>query len=307
MDFLLDVFRSKADVKVWVDKTSLQPGDGLQIRVELIPKTDFHVRSGKVELLYVESYVERVSSRHGTNYYKRTDTVTVAEETFMGNTDVTPVGDAYGSGAGYGSQRDYGSESDYSYGVELCVPQGVLPTMNAAMVKRKKPGIAWKLRVSLDVPKAVDVRESMPLVVFKPPSLGDLPSFPVVVESKKNHSVLTLSLGGDSARFGGTLKGSLNVLMLKGVPVHEAKVKLVKVEKFGDVRHVEDMSAVIVEHDVELTAGQAQQWDFQLDVPSTGLPSLRTRHSYVKWFVRASLDVRRRFDPVVEQDITVDF
>lgn len=307
MDFLLDVFRSKADVKVWVDKTSLQPGDELQVRVELIPKTDFYVRSGKVELLYVESYVDRVSDRHGTSYYKMTDIVTVAEETFMENTNVTPVGDAYGSGAGYGSQMDYGSEGDYSYGVKLCVPQGVLPTMNAAMVKRKKPGIAWKLRVSLDVPKAVDVRESMPLVVFKPPSLGDLPPSPVVVESKKNHSVLTLSLVGDSARFGDPLKGSLHVLMLKDVPVYEAKVELVKVEQFGDVKHVEDMSAVIVEHDVELTAGQTQQWDFQLDVPSASLPSLRTRYSYVKWFVRASLDVRWRFDPVVKQDVTVDF
>ncbi|MDE0267931.1 MAG: hypothetical protein OXI96_02690 [Acidimicrobiaceae bacterium] len=307
MDFLLDVFRSKVDVKVWVDKTSLQPGDGLQVRVELLPKTDFYVRRGKVELLCVESYVDKVSGRHGSSYHKRTDTVTVAEETFMENTDVTPVGDAYGSGAGYGSQRDYGSEGDYEYGVELCVPQGVLPTMNAAMVKQKKPGIAWKLRVSLDVPKAVDVRESMPLVVFKPPSLGDLPSSPVVMESKKNHSVLTLSLVGGHARFGGILKGSLNVLMLKDVPVYEARVELVKVERFGDVGHVEDMSAVIVEHDVELTAGQAQQWDFQLDVPSAGLPSLRTRYSYVKWFVRASLDVRWRFDPVVEQYITVDF
>ena len=57
--------RPKADFNVRVSGDALQPGDDLEARVELLPREDFHVRLGKVELVRLETYVQTVRHQYG--------------------------------------------------------------------------------------------------------------------------------------------------------------------------------------------------------------------------------------------------
>ena len=47
--------RPKADLNIQISETTLHPGDEFEARVELVPREDFHVRLGKVELVCVET------------------------------------------------------------------------------------------------------------------------------------------------------------------------------------------------------------------------------------------------------------
>ena len=63
---MLSLFRRPgADLQIEVDKTVLQAGDELSARVTLVPKQDFDVRQGKVELICTETYVLMTSSQYG--------------------------------------------------------------------------------------------------------------------------------------------------------------------------------------------------------------------------------------------------
>ena len=43
--------RPKADLNIQINNSTIHPGDELEARVELLPREDFHVRLGKVELV----------------------------------------------------------------------------------------------------------------------------------------------------------------------------------------------------------------------------------------------------------------
>ena len=47
--------RPKADLSIRVSRDTMEPGDELEARVELLPREDFHVRLGKVELVQLET------------------------------------------------------------------------------------------------------------------------------------------------------------------------------------------------------------------------------------------------------------
>ena len=47
--------RPKADLNIQISETTLHPGDEFEARVKLVPREDFHVRLGKVELVRLET------------------------------------------------------------------------------------------------------------------------------------------------------------------------------------------------------------------------------------------------------------
>ena len=47
--------RPKADLNIQISETTLHPCDEFEARVELVPREDFHVRLGKVELVRLET------------------------------------------------------------------------------------------------------------------------------------------------------------------------------------------------------------------------------------------------------------
>ena len=81
---MLSIFRRPgADLQIEVDKTVVQVGEDLRARVTLVPKTDFNVRQGKVELICTETYVQRTSSQYGQYYRRKTQVLSRTGGSFM--------------------------------------------------------------------------------------------------------------------------------------------------------------------------------------------------------------------------------
>ena len=95
--------------------------------------------------------------------------------------------------------------------------------------------------------------------------------------------------------------------MLEDVTASEIRVELVRVEKFGNAGGDHTVDSVTLERDLSLQSGRTREWRFRLDVGRVGVPSLKTEKSSVRWLVKGVLSRSLRFDPRVEQEITVDF
>ena len=152
---MLSLFRRPgADLQIEVDKTVLQLGDELRARVTLVPKQDFDVRQGKVELICTETYVFRTSSQYGQHYHRKTQVLSRQVGSFLGSETVR---------AGL----------PYSGDVTLAVPADALPTLTGVSVNKIDPGISWTVIASLDVAKARDIQHSQEVTVVRPPGPDD--------------------------------------------------------------------------------------------------------------------------------------
>ena len=278
----------KADLNIQISETTLHPGAEFEARVELVPREDFHVRLGKIELVCVETCVQTTRTQYGVHYSKRTHTRSLAEETMMEDKIVRRWG---------------GISTD----VRFALPLDALPTLNGTTVQKIEPGIAWAVTAFLDVTKARDMRQSQEFNVVRLPDLDDSQPTPVVAESGHRQCALTLSLSRSDARSGDRMDGSLRAEMLEDVTTSEVRVELVRVEKFGNESQDHSVDVVALERDATLRSGQTREWRFQLDVGHVGVPSLKTEKSSVRWLVKGTLDRRMRRDLRVEQEISVDF
>ena len=280
--------RPKADLNIQISETTLHPGDEFEARVKLVPREDFHVRLGKVELVCLETCVQTTRSQYGVHYSKRTHTERLAEETIMEDRIIRRWG---------------GISTD----VRLALPPDALPTLSGTPVEKVQPGIAWAVTAFLDVTKARDMRQSEEFTVVRLPELDASQPNPTVAESRHRQSALTLSLSRSDARSGDRVDGTLRAEMLEDVDASEVRVELVRVEKFGNESQDHRVDVVTPERDETLKSGETREWDFQLDVGHVAVPSLETEKSSVRWLVKGTLDRRMRRDLRVEQEISVDF
>ena len=279
--------RPEADLSIHVDKTELHSGEELEARVTLVPKSDFHVRHGMIELVCTETYVQMTSSQYGTYYNRKTEIRYNVGETFLNDATV----------------RD---GLPHSTDVKLVVPADALPTMNGTKVSHVQPGITWEVTAFLDVARAKDFRCRQPVTVLSPPAPDDVRSRPVVAQIKHEQCALTLTVSSEEARSGDTVEGDLRTEMLQDVTAEEVRVELVRSEKFGNVEKNQTVDEVTFERDVSLRSGHIREWRFKLDVGEVGVPSLKTDKSSVRWLVKAWLVRNMRRDLRIEQEITVD-
>ena len=212
-DILFSEFgRPKADLNVRANRNALQPGDELEARVELLPREDFHVRLGTVELVRLETYIQTVRHQYGVSYHKRTHADIVASETFMENQTVRRLG---------------GSSTN----ARFVLPQDAIPTLSGSIFQKIQPGISWEIRALLDVTRARDMRQSQELKVARPPVSDDQPPRPVAAETGHRQCNLALELSQGEAQSGDTLNGALRAEMLDSVEAAEVRIELVRVEK----------------------------------------------------------------------------
>ena len=86
---MLSLFRRpEADLSIHVDKTELHLGEELEARVTLVPKSDFRVRHGMIELVCTETFVQKTSSQYGTYYNRKTENRYSVGETFLNDATV---------------------------------------------------------------------------------------------------------------------------------------------------------------------------------------------------------------------------
>ena len=279
--------RPDADLSIHVDKNELQPGEELEARVVLVPKSDFHVRHGMIELVCTETYVQKTSSQYGTYYNRKTATLYSVGETFLNDATVR-------------------NGVPHLTDVRLAVPADAMPTMSGTKVSHVQPGITWGVTAFLDVAGARDIRCSQPVTVLSPSAPDDVRSRPAVAQTKYEQCALTLTVSSGEARSGDTLDGDLRAEMLQDVTAEEIKVALVRSEKFGNVEKNRTVDEVTFERDVSLRPGHLREWQFKLDVGEVDVPSLKTEKSSVRWLVKAWLTRNMRRDLRIEQEIRVD-
>ena len=312
---LFGVLGSKADLEVKLSSGTVQPGGELDVVVDVFPKKSFQIRQAKVELNCLVTYVDWQTKRYvradrfgyrgsgisilgirvvsfgrdsrSGRYRPLTHRTTVAEETFMHE--------------GHLSQQ-----TPQSATVRLTVPRDVLPTLTGAPFHGMSPGISWKVRAVLDMPKAADAKKDQDIVVVKPPSLDAPRALPAAAESKSRKCVLVLSASSTDVRSQSTIEGTLQVRALKDVNASSVVVQLVRVEEFGDAKQTVEASKLVLERNSMLSAGQTREWPFRLDVGQVAVPTLQAFKSSVEWRLEGKLDMSRRRDPVVRQEMNVD-
>ena len=280
--------RPKADLNIRVSGDILQPGDEVEARVELLPREDFHVRIGKVELVQLEDYVQTVRHQYGVSYHKRTHAGVIASETFMENQIV----------------RRLGGSSSYA---KFALPQDAIPTLRGSVFQKIEPGISWEIRALLDVTRARDIRRVETFEVARPLADEDAPHRPVAAAAERGQRTLTLDVSQGEARSGDTLSGALGAEIRRDVDTAEVRVELVRVEKFGNEGQDHVVGRAVLDRDVTLRSGEAREWNFDLDVGQVNVPSLKAEKSSVTWLLRGTLDRRMRRDLRVEQEISVGF
>ena len=280
--------RPDADLRVQISQTELQAGEELEARVELVPKSNFHVREGRLELVCTEVYVQKTSSQYGAHYQRKSDTRVRVGETFTEN----------------GNLR---SGVKYTTNLKLAVPADAPRSIRGTKVRNIEPGIVWEVEAYLDVASARDLRESIEVKVVEPSTTKGGSTRPVTAEVEHRQGRLNLELPSESARSGDTLDGRLLVEMAQDVSAEEIRVELVREEKFGNDAKEHTVDQVTLESDASLELGDAKEWRFQLNIGQVEVPTLKTEKSYVRWFVKAVLARAMRTDLRVEQDISVDY
>ena len=280
--------RPDVDVQISVNKSDLHAGDELDARVALLPKGDFRVRHGRVELVCTETWVQRVDSQYGSSYHRKTNALSRAGETFMEDQTVR-------NGVPYPAE------------LRVTLPQDALPTITGAKVQKIEPGIAWAVTVDLDVARARDIKESQEITVVATPAPRDERPSPTVAESRRGQCVLTLEVSRSEARSGNRVDGALRAEPQQDMTASEAKVKLVRAEKFGNTERSHVVDSASLERDLSLQSDRTREWRFSLDFGQVSVPSLKTEKSSVRWLVRGVLDRSLRSDPKVEQEIAVGF
>ncbi len=280
--------RPKTDLNIRLDKDRLLPGDELEARFELLPREDFHVRLGKLELVRVETCVQITRSQYGPHYSKKVYASTLAEETFLEDRIVRRLG-------------------GLSAKARFSLPTDALPTLNGSVVQKIQPGVSWEVRASLDISRARDLNLSQAFIVDSLPARKDAPSRPAVAEARHRQCALTLDLSRTEARSGDRIDGSLRADMLEDLDAAEVRVELVRAEKLGNEAQDHVADKTIFERDVALESGEAREWRFSLDVGQVSVPSLKTDKSSVVWLVKGVLDRKMRRDLRVEREIAIDF
>lgn len=280
--------RPDVDVQISVNKSDFHAGDKLDARVALLPNGDYRVRHGRVELVCIETWVQRIDSQYGSSYHRKTEVLSSQGETFLEDQTVR-------------------NGLPYSADLRVAVPRDALPTLRGELVQKIEPGIAWAVKVDLDVARARDIKESQEITVVATPAPRNERPVPAVAESTRGGCPLTLELSRSEARSGDRVDGTLRAEPQGDVTASEARVELVREEKFGNTAKNQVVDQVTFERDLSLQSGEEREWSFSLEVGRVAMPSLKTEKSSVRWLVRAVLDRSLRTDPKVEQEIDVAF
>ncbi len=275
-----------------IDRTTLHPGEEVRGRISLIAKGEFFVRSAIVELVCVETYVEKVITydhRYGNQQENRDATITHsrAREIFM--RDMT-------------MRRALPFSTDVSFAVPADAPL----TAVGANVDSVQPGIAWTLKTSLDVANALDIRRDQEIRVVRESEPGDAPSGTLVSETSTEQCILSLRVPSGRVRSGETVEGVLHAQAIEDFDVSEVRAELIRVEVFGDSEREIRVVRASLQSDVSLSAGEKRDWRFRMNVGEVRAPSMKTRNSSVRWLVAGVVARRMRFDSRVVLEISVD-
>ncbi|HEV2743814.1 MAG TPA: sporulation protein [Rubrobacter sp.] len=290
-DFRLAHGRSRAGVEILVDKGASLPGESVDITVRVRGKKAFPVKLGQVELLYENEYTYKDRRHHhngdGDSYTttekkRATDRIKTDVQRFVEGVRITP-----------------GSLMEKRLSLRL--PENVPPSARGKITK-----VEWKVKATLEIPKALDIVEEVPITVLSPAQ----PVFPGGSVSEFSGDC-GMEIGLSAASFGPAdrIEGKLTVTSREDLEARALRVELVRREivarGLGNNKEAVETRETFAEN-LDLRAWVPQEHRFGLSLPERiTCPSLRTRQSQVEWCVRAVAERPGTFDCVVEQPIDV--
>jgi len=288
---VLDFLAAGVDLAVTLDRPSgvYDPGETVRATVHLESDRDLEVREASVALVGREEY-----------HYSYT----------ANNADLeTEYRSAKGGERWEIDRRSLVRDGILAAGVgpvlqfEATLPEDALPTVRGGKLVR----IGWAMEVSLDRPLARDVHAEAEVRV--PVRLQNRlerareygrSSHPEEVE-------LALSLPFREWVAGETMEGTLLVRPQQAFPVRGIHLELVRHEQVtcGEGNERRDRTRLPLAGRLELEAGSALAYPFQVEIPAEAAPSLVTPNYTIRWYLRGIVDRGLQAERVVEEEILV--
>ena len=284
--------RPAADFRVELSETILRPGDGLRVRVSLIPRDGFQVRRGTVVIQCVESYVE-ITPGMNTGRYGSGRQRMKGSRILYWHEEVIIDGGRMRRGLPFYGDFDW------------AVPSDALPTVTGESRDVFDVGIAWSVTTSLDVAGARDFNDRQQLMLGSARTAPDEEPEPVVREMADDECKMTLTIASGMYSGWEEVEGTLRAEILQDLDVSEVRAELVRIESFGYDGDEFLAGRVRLEGDTELRQGRTREWRFRLETGEVYAPTVSTDYSSVTWLVRCVLARRMRLDTRIEQEIKV--
>lgn len=279
--------RPKADTTIDIGDQPLIPGDEVVARVNLISKKGFDVRIGTVKFECVETYWknEYNAATKSTQLTEKTNQLYEFQAMIM---------------------KDVSVRSNIPVLEEA---RFWLPTTAHRTVVGKTVKIAWRVKVSLDVPGAKDLHAEEDLIVVPGQSEETVERqdevLPVTTQDSFGDCGLRIELPTSRYELGDTVQGVIRLEPLEDCSFSELRVELVRDEKAGDKKSSDTLGSTVLGTDISFRAGLSQEWRFDFPIPNDPAPTVHFSNSALSWKIRAVLPRSFRRDYSLEPEIVV--
>jgi hypothetical protein len=276
-------------VQLGVDRTEFHPGDSVTARVVVGGERDDRVQGGRVELAYVNRYLDEerhYDSRGGstTRTVTRTDTVVVATQPLPGGPDAPVV--------------------PGEHTVTLTFPPESPPSAHEP--EGFGDLIRWEVRAILDRRMAFDPDASQQVTVFSRPEqfVAWTQSPPV---AKSAECPMGLELSTRVLRPGEGISGELTITPKESFTGRGVRIQLERrrTDTPDNIHRTETLDGVELAGKTDLEAGQTVRFPFEVALPIGVPPCFQTGRSHMHWFIEGVVDRRMRSDYVVEAELAV--
>jgi sporulation-control protein spo0M len=286
----MGILGSDMTVNAAVDRTSVQPGESVTVKVVVGGQPDAKVQAGRVELACINRYQEKEYQRDSDG--DRTERTVTREDTTV------PVWQPIPGGPD-------GPVAFGEHTVTLQFPPDATPTAHEPEAFGSM--VRWEVRAILDRHMSLDPDASIEVQVHSlPGQYAHWAASPPVVKSPKVPMGLE-QLSTRALRPGDQLTGVLHVN-----PTESAKGRTVRVQlerrRTDTPDNMEDVNTAMeveLARDVKIEAGQALQYPFQIPLPEGVPPTFQANKSHMHWYLEGIIDRKLRSDFVVEAEVVV--
>ncbi len=267
----MPLFKSRSDIEVTLDRTEVVPGDTLRARVDA---TSFggDADAARVELLYCNTYCTESTDHEGNSSKskRRADVVVATSQLTL---------------------ADLATPFDVTFDVPASAPASADDL------------VEWMVRARIDRRRRRDPKTDAPLTVrATAESLAYHAGRPGGVSPGAPVEVV---LDRASGRPGDEISGRVEVRTAEPVKARGIEVRLRREHHDGVDRNAKNFAAVELLAPVDLGAGESRSFPFSMQIPADATPTFDARHSSVKWFAEAAVDVRLKKDPHHRVEVAV--
>jgi hypothetical protein len=261
------------------------PGEFLEVAVSLRPRKDMSARQVRVELIGKELEYQRLRGGHqhsGAVEKRRINTFSRTVSVLQEECNL----------------REGVPER---WGTFIQVPDDAPPSCKGEVVD-----VNWAVRAVVDVPRRSDLATEAPVQVLAAPVA---PGENAIADRAHKQCDLGLEFPRQAAAGGRQIEGRLRLTANDTFAVRGIRVELVTSEQAGIKGELRKIRKTRVREQLEgpgsLNTQDTRSYRFALDAPSSGMVTMQSPKSSLRWLVRATVDRRMRQDLKVEGTIHI--